>query len=57
MKKKLKLDKLNVASFVTVKAEDNDRIKGGGDTNNRACPTAYACPSEWPVCTHPYYGC
>ena len=55
MSKKLKLDDLSVTSFVT--ASEAVTARGGRDTNNRACPTAYACPSEWPVCTHPYYGC
>jgi len=56
MKKTLKLDELAVKSFVTdVKQVE---VHGGG-TTNRACPTAYACPTEYPVCidesAHPYY--
>jgi len=53
MTKKLKLDELKLTSFVTAKKEMS--AVRGGETNQRACPTAYACPTEYPVCTHPYY--
>jgi len=59
MKKKIQLKDIKITSFVTMTAEENHHIQGG-ESNNRACPTAYACPTQYPVCTladctHPYY--
>ncbi len=57
--KKMKLNDINITSFVTMTAQQNQQIKGC-ETNQRICPTAYACPTQYPVCTleectHPYY--
>ena len=45
MKNKLKIADLKVESFVT--NSEMPQIKGGAETNNRACAyTVYYCPSE-----------
>ncbi|MDJ0841329.1 MAG: pinensin family lanthipeptide [Acidobacteriota bacterium] len=52
---KLKLNDIDVASFVTKGTVEAKEIRGGYETIQRACPTAWTCPTGYPVCTHPYF--